>query len=308
MWEGRPATINFIRDIQKRKEAEEELFRKERLASLGVLSAGIAHEINNPVAFVNVNAATIEKWWTLLEPIFDRAVALGWDHELDLAKLSQIRTKFPKMIQAIKEGTARVSTITNALRRFARSDHEEKKMVDIVKILEQASVITKNQYKYQADLVIDNNPQIPPILGNFQKLEQVFINLIINAVDAIKEKGEAMKPGAPTFRGLIEINTALLNTTERKVKITVKDNGIGMDPHIVSKIFDPFFTSKTEGKGTGLGLSVVYGIVDEHGGKISAKSTKGVSTEFTVLLPVESHEWNEKKEERADRKNYNHER
>jgi len=271
------------------KKNQAMLIQQEKMVSLGVLSAGIAHEINNPATFVKVNAITMEKWWNLFEPIFDKAIELGWDRELGLKKLSDMSAKFPKMIQSIKEGTARISFITNALRSFARQDHEGKQLVDIQQVFEHTAIITKNQYKYHADLVIGNVSGIPKIFGNHQRLEQVFVNLIVNAADAIKEKVDRMTDGSETFRGLISINTRLEETQEKKIEIVVKDNGIGMDTDAKNKIFDPFFTTKPQERGTGLGLSIVYGIVQDHGGSISIESTKGEGTTVIIVLPIEQN-------------------
>ena len=263
------------------------IIHQEKLASIGQLAAGTAHEINNPATFVSVNAVTMEKWWKLFEPIFDKAIESGWDRELGLENLSDMLTKVPRMIQAIREGTARISSITSALRDFARSDYGDRQLVDIQQVLENAGIMTESQYKYHADLVIENEGEIPKRFGNSQKLEQVFVNLIINAADAIKEKANMMKNQGQPFQGLISISTSLRETPEKRVEIVVKDNGTGMEADVMEKVFDPFFTTKSQGRGTGLGMSIVYGIVQDHGGSISVESTKGRETTFTVTLPLE---------------------
>jgi len=149
--------------------------------------------------------------------------------------------------------------------------------------------MTKNRHKYHADLVIENESGIPEIFGNSQKLEQVFINLIINAADATKEKADIMKDLDQSFQGLISIIAGLRKTPDKRVEIVVKDNGIGMESDVTRKVFDPFFTTKPQNMGTGLGMSIVYGIIQEHGGAISVESTKGEGTAFTVTLPIEQN-------------------
>ena len=275
--------------IEEIKKNQAMLIQQGKMASLGILSAGIAHEINNPAAFINVNATTMEKWWMLFAPLFDRAIEMGIDRELGFEKLYEMRAKFPKMIQSLKEGVARISIITNALRTFALSDRGEKQWVDMNQIVEQALVMTKNRYKYHADLSIECDPQAPKIYVNFQKLVQVFVNLIINAADAIKEKKDAMTVGGEFFMGLLSIRIQG-ESTGGKISIGVTDNGIGMKADFLSNIFDPFFTTKHPDRGSGLGLSIVYGIIEDHNGAISVESKEGEGTTFTIILPVKEND------------------
>lgn len=274
---------------EEQKKTHKRLLQSEKMASIGQLAAGVAHEINNPATFVNVNAGTMGKWWKLFEPVFDKAIESGWDRELGLKKFPDMVARFPRMIQSIKNGAARISSITSALREFARSDHEGKERVDIRDVIEHAVIITKNQYKYHAELVIENGSETPKIFGSSQKLEQVFINLIINATDAIKEKAEIMKDRGQSFQGLISIIAGLRQTPEKRVEIVVKDNGIGMGADVMRKVFDPFFTTKPKDMGTGLGMSIVYGIIQDHGGNISIESPKGEGAALTITLPIEQN-------------------
>lgn len=270
---------------QERKKLEVQLYQSHKMAAIGKLAAGVAHEINNPATFVKVNAVTMAKWWKLLGPIYSKVLESGWDREPGLEKLSDMLPKFSKMIQAIEKGVKRISSITSALREFARSDHQEKQLVDIRRVVESAVMVTENQYKHHADLVNKNGFEIPKIVGNSHKLEQVFVNLIINAADATKEKVEIMRDRGESFQGLISISTSLQGTKAERINMVVKDNGIGMDTAGMQKVSDPFFTTKSVGKGTGLGLSIVYGIIEDHGGDISVDSTKGEETTFTITLP-----------------------
>jgi signal transduction histidine kinase len=266
---------------------QSQLLQSEKMASIGQLAAGVAHEINNPATFVGVNAVTMEKWWKLFEPIFDKAIELGWDQEPGLKKLPEMLANVPRMIQSIKEGTARISSITSALREFARPSNEKKQLTDIRQVFKGMAIMTKNRYKYHAELVIEDKAEIPKIFGNSQKLEQVFVNLIINAADAIKEKADMMKDRGQPFQGLISISTSLRERPKKRIEIVIKDNGIGMETDVMKKVFDPFFTTKSQKKGTGLGMSIVYGIIEDHGGTISVESTKGEGTGFTVTFPIQ---------------------
>ena len=285
--EEEPSIIISLKDITERKRTEMQLTRSRKLASIGLLAAGVAHEINNPATFVNVNAVTMEKWWKLFAPIFDKAIESDWDGEPGLEKLSNMVDKFPGMIQSIKEGTLRISSITRGLTHFARSDHEKIELVDIRQALETAMVMAKIHYKNHADLVIENESAVPKIYANMQKLEQMFLNLITNASDAIEEKINTLEERDPTFRGRISIIITLLKRPERSIEILVKDNGIGMEADVIEKVFDPFFTTKRVRKGTGLGMSIVYGIIQDHGGDISVESTKGEGSAFTVTMPLD---------------------
>ncbi|NVM22666.1 MAG: response regulator [Desulfobacterales bacterium] len=274
-------------EITERKRAEEQLLQSKKLASIGQLAAGIAHEINNPASFISVNAVTMEKWWKLFEPILDKAMDLGLDREVGVKKVSDMIGKFHGMIESVKEGTARISKITGGLTQFSRSDHEKREPVDIRQALETAVVMTGNQYRYHADLVVEGESDLPKIFGNSQKLEQVFVNLIVNASDAIKEKTDIMKDRNESFRGLISITAFFKKTPEKAIEIVVKDNGVGMDADVMEKVFDPFYTTKPRGKGTGLGMSIVYGIIRDHGGSISVESREGEGTAFTITLLLE---------------------
>lgn len=286
----------IIRLEEEQKRTHIRLIQTEKEASIGQLAAGVAHEINNPATFVNVNAVTMEKWWKLFEPLFNRAIESGWDQELGLKKLSDMVARFPAMIESIKEGAARISLITNALRSYARPNHGKKELVDVKKVCENAVTMTRNRFKHHAHLVVEIGPDLPEIFGNSQKLEQVFVNLLINAADATKEKTDMMTKQAQPFRGLISITAAVRKLPEKRIEIAVKDNGVGMETKVVRRVFDPFFTTKPQDKGTGLGMSIALGIVQDHGGSILVESTKGEGTAFTITLPVEEASQGKKQE------------
>ena len=270
---------------QERRKLQEQVYHRDKMAAIGQLVAGVAHEINNPATFVKVNAVTMAKWWRVLEPIYGKALESGWNREAGLENLADIIPKFPKMIQAIEKGINRISSITSDLREYAGSNHQEEQIVDIRQIIKSAVTMTNNQFKYHADLIQKNESEIPKIAGNRNKLEQVFVNLIINAADATKEKSEMMRDRGESFQGLISISTRLQNGKTERIKVVVQDNGIGMDAADMPKVFDPYFTTKSVEQGTGLGLSIVYGIIKDHGGDISIDSTKGEGTMFSILLP-----------------------
>lgn len=289
------ANEKLKREMGDRQKAEEEaklqrerLIHADKMSSIGQLAAGVAHEINNPTTFVTVNASTLEKWWNGFLPVFEKALSSGAVPVPAVEKHGEMLTKFPEIIRSIKEGAARISSITNGLKDFARADIDVKQPVDIRLILESAAMITENHYKPHADLVIEDKSLRPNLIGNSQKLEQVFVNLIINASDAIKEKVAKKKSESSHYRGRISIQTDLSGRADRELKVLVIDNGIGMGPDVAGKVFDPFFTTKLDDKGTGLGMSIAYGIIEDHGGSISVESAMGEGTSFTIALPLEN--------------------
>jgi two-component system NtrC family sensor kinase len=229
---------------------------QEKLSGLGMLAAGVAHEINNPMAFVTANVNL------LLEELRNRS------------GLDQTLAEFvDDVLPATVEGIQRVNAIVGDLRRFARGDIAGMVSYDLNEQVHAALRIMRSRVKDSGDLDIALEP-LPRTTGLPQQLVQVIINLLDNAVDA---------HSGPT-RGNIRVATASDGDT---VILRVSDRGIGMTPEVRSKLFQPFFTSKQAGHGTGLGLSVVYGIVKAHGGTIDVETAPGQGTTFTIRLPVE---------------------
>ncbi|MBW2091147.1 MAG: response regulator [Deltaproteobacteria bacterium] len=245
-----------------------QLIHAERLVSLGTLSAGIAHEINNPTTFILGNVQIMERFWERMAEPLDSISASGSD-----PKISYIINEFPLMIQAVKKGAGRITDIVSGLKAFARQEPAIKSAVDVNACLAEAFKLTHHRLKYHVQTVKRLDPQLPPAHGNAQQLVQVFVNLIMNAADAIGD-----------LNGLLKVTT---EPTPEGVRIIFKDNGPGMPPEIKAKIFDPFFTTKPIGQGTGLGLSISYGIVQDHGGRIEVESEEGEGASFIVTLPAE---------------------
>lgn len=237
----------IVKDITERRNMEQQLLQADKLASLGQLSAGIAHEINNPLGLI-----------------------LGYSQLLlrSQPKDSQLYED----LKTIKKNTLSCKRIVQALLNFARKTETKMAEVDINQAIEQVVAVLDHQFSLSGiDIVVDTDPRLPTIVGDMEKLKQVFMNLVMNARQAISNEGR------------ISIRTAAQNG---RVVIAVADTGSGIDPAIRHKIFDPFFTTKPTGEGTGLGLSVSYGIVTEHGGDIVVESVPGQGSCFTVLLPI----------------------
>lgn len=263
--------------LNKLTQAQEQLVRSEKMVSLGVLTAGIAHEINNPVNFINSGSLGLQKILRSLIPLFQKYrehyVSAGptndiaeMEKELDIPHLLE---STDTMMKSIKTGIDRTVSIIKSLQSFARSDGESAKAINIHDNIDLALTILHNQYKYSID-IIRNYGTLPEVYCYSGKMNQVFMNLLSNAIQAIPEKG------------IITITTRDISPD---IEISIKDTGIGIPREIIGKVFDPFFTTKDEGKGTGMGLSIVYSIIEEHNGKIVVESQEGKGTEFIITLP-----------------------
>lgn len=288
------ALLVTLTDITDRKQAEEQLLtaqlqviQQDKLASIGQLSAGIAHEINNPIGFINSNLSTLKKYLEKLDSYLSfleqtitspeaASAQTAAIYRKDL-KLDFIRRDIQALIAESTEGTERVMKIVQDLKNFARSDTASVDSADINHCLDSTINIVWNQIKYVAELV-RKYADLPPVTCNAQQINQVFMNLLVNAVHAIQDcQSHEM--------GIITIQTSF---DDRYIVVEIQDTGCGMSPDVQRRIFEPFFTTKDVGKGTGLGLSISYDIVRKHGGTISVSSEPGSGTAFTVRLPIES--------------------
>ncbi len=285
------ALKNILYDMkeahEKLKNTQKQLIQSEKLASIGQLAAGIAHEINNPVGYINSNLSTLGKYIESFTEIL-RAVEIFQvyfkDDQIDKAKnvlnelyefernndIKYMISDVDNLLRETKEGVDRIKKIVWDLRTFSRADMGERKLSDINKIIEGILSIVWNEIKYKANLKKEYG-EIPLIDCNPQEIGQVFINILVNAAQAIVDKG------------LITIKTY---NDEEKVFIEISDTGIGMSEEVSSKVFDPFFTTKEVGKGTGLGLSISYDLVKKHNGDIYVKSVQGQGTTFTIWFPI----------------------
>ena len=268
--------------IGKLEEAHHQLVQSEKLASIGQLAAGVAHEINNPIGFVTSNLSTLKTYVVNLLQLID--TYRGGEHLLaadpDLsarveemrreADLDYLRDDIVVLISESIEGTTRVRRIVQDLRDFSRVDSTEWQWADLHVGLESTLNMVWNEIKYKADVVRELGilPAVECLPG---QLSQVFMNMLVNAAQAIEEKG---------------VITLRSGCVGEEVWISISDTGHGIPPELRTRIFDPFFTTKPVGKGTGLGLSVSYGIVNKHGGRIEVESQPGSGTAFTIWLPV----------------------
>lgn len=266
--------------VQQLRETQQQLIRSEKLASIGRLSAGIAHEINNPVGFVSSNSTTLLAYIGRIKEII-KMYRTGLKKELigkmeKQLKIDYILDDVDKLLLENVEGLARITTIVGNLKKFSRdSDSEEFMEADINDGVRSVLVLVKNELKYYADIVTEFG-DIGLVSCNISELNQIFLNIIINAVQAIREQGRKEM-------GLITIKTW---RDAQWVAISITDDGPGIPEEIRDKIFDPFFTTKPVGMGTGLGLSICYEIVvTKHRGDLQFTSEVGTGTTFIVKVP-----------------------
>lgn len=263
----------IARDISEKKNLENKLRLSQKMEAIGVLAAGIAHEINSPVQYIMDNTLFIkDNIGKILEQLV-KPLNNGEDQNLDY---QFVQEEIPRSIEGTLDGVARIQKIVASLKDFSYPREYLLLDTNINQALETVITITTGSWKNRAEIVKNFDWNLPLVPCFSDKLNQVFINLIVNAVDAIKESGER--------HGKIEISTKAM---DGYVSISFKDNGQGIPEHLKEKVFEPFFTTKEVGKGTGQGLSIVYDIItDLHQGSIELISEVGKGTEFVIKLPL----------------------
>ncbi len=266
--------VEFYRDATLEKTYEQQIQQADKLASLGQLVSGIGHEINNPNQFIRGNIKIVKQAITDMMPIIDTYYENHPDLKIARLKYDFFREHIMTLVDDMSHGSERIKGIVEGLRGFARKD--EGLLVDTVDvntIIEATTRLVKNEVHKHAEIKLNLGGNIRRFSGNSQKIEQVFVNLIVNASQAIPDDR----------KGLITVATAMNDDT---VVIKIADNGKGMDSKTLRQIFDPFFTTKRAKGGTGLGLAIVYRIVEEHKGTITVNSKQGEGTEFTIRIPA----------------------
>jgi PAS domain S-box-containing protein len=275
LFDGQPAVVSIARDVTDQRQLQSRLALADRMASMGTLAAGIAHEINNPLAFVITNLGF------LAEELRRAPGSLGAP-QAGRTPLEEWRT----LLAEVREGAERVRQIVRQLKTFSRPDEEQVGPVDVHAVLDSAVMLATNEIKHRAQLRRLYG-ELPRVLGNEGRLCQVFLNLVVNAAQAI--------PEGAAERNEIRLVTRL--SPDGKVAvIEVQDTGVGISREALGRIFDPFYTTKPVGVGTGLGLSICHGIITNLGGDISVESEPGKGTTVRVLLPVAEEQ--EKREEK----------
>lgn len=265
------------------KETQVHLIQSEKMASIGLLAAGVAHEINNPLGYIFSNLNTLQKYLqdiTRVAEAGERVTALLPPEHPDLQAYRALKQELNfdflledmhDLVKESLEGASRAKQIVQDLRDFSRIDKQRQELFNIEEGLNATLNIVHNELKYKAE-IIKEYVGLKPLYCIGAQLNQVFMNLLINAAQAIEDFGK------------ITIRTGLLD--DNKLYVEIEDTGAGIPEDTLKKIFDPFFTTKPAGKGTGLGLSVSYKIIQKHGGEIVVSSRIGQGTTFRVILPI----------------------
>ncbi|MFT4924107.1 MAG: signal transduction histidine kinase/ligand-binding sensor domain-containing protein [Phenylobacterium sp.] len=256
-------------------EAQQQLAHAEKMASLGTMTAGVAHEISNPTSFLQISANNLDSELTSVEQFLAN---LGEIDKTTQGDISQRFVVLHQHLSTIKNGTERINTIVEDLWTFTQPDNAERKTVKITDLLQDTIELVQTKYLEVTEFTTLFNAS-PQIKCYPTQLNQVFMNLIVNACDAIVQKQQQ----DPTYHGEVMIRCQLLN---RAVEITIKDNGCGMTDETKKKLFEPFFTTKEKGAGTGLGLSIAFGIVQKHQGELLVESELGLGSTFRLRLKM----------------------
>ena len=279
-------TIITARDITEKKRAEkqarlhqEQLFQADKMATLGTLASGMAHEINNPITAVMLNAPTLQQIWQSVLPILDEYQENQKDFKVGQMDYAMLRDRIPSLLNDINDGANRVKNIVDDLKDFARQGPPE--MGDVIQINDAAAksislvgnLIKKSTQHFKSDFGDD----IPTFVGNAQKIEQVLINLLVNACQALTNS----QAGVSLATRYDAVNDRII--------VEISDEGSGMSSKVLQRIRDPFFTTKRESGGTGLGLAIVDRIVEDHHGHITFTSVVGKGTTVRVHFPAGDH-------------------
>jgi signal transduction histidine kinase len=272
---GEKVSIIRVSDITQAKLMEIQLIQNEKLASLGLLVSGIAHEINNPNSFISFNIPILRDYLNVLMPIVDDHAENRSDFEPFGMSYEEFRNDIFKLVDNMEHGSARINTTVSGLKEFVRKREKvELRQVDMIQVVDKAMMLCRPEtLKWVKSLDVNVPESIPPILTDPEALEQIIINLLINAAHAA-DKEDSWVRLAVIPRGVHSPYST----------IEISDNGLGMDEATKRKIFDPFFTTKGPRKGTGLGLYICHNLIEGLGGRIDVDSEPGKGSTFRIVL------------------------
>ena len=285
--------IETVQDITEYRTMENQIAQTRKLESIGQLSAGIAHEINTPMQYVNNNITFLIQAFKVLEDVIqgysdflNNMVKIGVADELikglegrvSNRKVDYIKSQISPALEQSMDGVRRVNKIVYSMKEFSHPNSRKKTLADLHRAIDNTLTISKNEWKYVADVITDFDPTLGQIPCFKDDMNQVFLNLVVNAAHSIGEKVSESEE-----RGTITIKT---RRQDEWAELLFSDTGCGIQESVMSRIFEPFFTTKDIGKGTGQGLSITYSIIQKHGGAIEAQSEVGKGTTFTIRLPL----------------------
>ncbi|MAI23733.1 MAG: hypothetical protein CL828_06720 [Crocinitomicaceae bacterium] len=284
---------NMRTTLEELQSAQQQLVQSEKLASIGQLTAGIAHELNNPINFVSSSAQSLRRDFEDINTIIELVKAMdpseaNLDEQVNgvKEKLSQLDIEFTQqeieeLLNGIEDGTIRTSEIVKGLRIFSRMDGDNFIQAQLNELIESTLIVLRSNFKDAALLQLDLGEEMPPVMCQPGRLNQVFMNIITNAIQAMDALGRDVE------ENILAITTDRVDSIGQAwAEVRIKDTGQGMAESVKSQIFDPFYTTKPVGEGTGLGLSIVMGILRDHNAEVEVESEEGVGTEFTIRFPL----------------------
>jgi signal transduction histidine kinase len=291
----RSGLLILAQDVTERHAIDDQLRGAQKMEAIGQLAAGIAHEINTPIQYVGDNTLFLKESWEQVSTILTLAQELrekvpegsdqttacaAFDTSVQLADLDYLRNEVPKAIGQTLDGIERVAKIVRAMKEFSHPGSEEKQAVNLNRAIEATVTIARNEWKYVAEVDLRLDPGLPSVVCLAGEINQVLLNLLVNAAHSIAEAQQRRGPE----QGRIVISTLRDGPW---AELRIQDSGMGIPEHIRDKIFDPFFTTKEVGKGTGQGLTLAQTVVAKrHAGKIWFESEDGHGTTFFVRLPL----------------------
>lgn len=275
VWHGMKVTREKRLAEERAQVKHEQLFQAAKMVALGTLVSGVAHEINNPITSVMLNAPNLTRIWESILPILDQHYERVGDFQVGATLYSRIRDRIPRMLNGMADDARRVRDIVADLKDFARdAPAAMQDDVDLNDVVDKAVGLTTNLIsKSTRRFTLACQPDLPPLRGNAQRIEQVVINLVVNACQALPDMDRA-----------VSVHT-LYDSDRQQVVLQIRDEGEGIDPEVLTHMTDPFFTTRRESGGTGLGLAISDRIVIDHGGRMTFDSAPGEGTTVRVAFP-----------------------
>ena len=269
LFKSRKQLDSYAKEMESLAQARaDQLLHADRLATLGTMSAGIMHEINNPATFISGNIQLLQnKFLPLIQEILEES---GRTNDM---KVKIMMEELPKMCEGVLTGVARIKKITDGLKAFSRSHKTEFKHINLNNCVNNALLFCKSSIPKSIEIEYSNTDNLPEFNGDSQQIEQIIINLLVNASHALEDK---QNPS-------VTISTALVGN---ELILRIKDNGPGIPDHVLEKMWEPFFTTKPKGKGTGLGLAICREMIEAHNGSMEYTGELGKGAEFTITIPV----------------------